>query len=374
MSSLKTFGLRVTHLIDCDGNAIPCSVSLTLTGNFTRTESKCNDRTDSATRLNTFTVAAEEHGYTPEAMRVLFGIDPVSFNHVIGGATVASQSVILPEGHLMPRFDFVGKMVGQNGDSDLHVRVFGARAESFELGANQDEFTTVSWSGVAEGRDGNLIEFVKHDSVVDVSDTPAPEAYMPVLWYDAQSCQEFYTDGDPVPTIFDRSANAWNATQGTLANQPRYDLDGFNGQYPAFVFDGAGDAVTAADVDIDAPFTKFMVVEAQAPALAGDMVSATFDVAVATTGLITVDTVPQTGTETVADWKLLTVISDGTSSYILLDNEVDTSAATMASDIGALTLGVVEMNLGELRVIGRAVSLTEALSIGAQLKEKWGIS
>jgi hypothetical protein len=341
--------------------------------NFTRTESKCNDRTTSATRLNTITVAAEEHGYSPEEMRVLYGIEPINHNLIVDGSPVASKSTIIPEGHLMPRFDFVGKVVGQNGDADLHLRIFGVRVESNEFSANQDEFSTFSWSGVAEGRDGNLFEWVQHDAVVEPTNTPAPEAFLPIFWLDAQSCTDSYTDGDPVPTIFDLSANGWDAIQGTLANQPLYSANGFNGSYPTFVFDGAGDAVTAAGVAQDAPFTLFLVVEAQAPALAGNLLAATFEVEVGTTGEVTVDTVAQTGSETVADWKLLTVISNGATSYILFDNEVDTSGATMAGDLTALTLGVVEMNLSEVRIIGRALSLAEAQLLGAQLMDKWGI-
>ena len=65
-----------------------------------------------------------------------------------------------------------------------------------------------------------------------------------VAWYDGQKASSIILNGATVSQWNDQSPNAYNAVQGTAANQPTYSAVGFNGK-PALSFNGTSNYLSA---------------------------------------------------------------------------------------------------------------------------------
>lgn len=168
----KPFGLSDIKLTTLDGNTqvdLPSSRVMQFTERLTTGEMRGDDRTVAVVSiLDALEWSLEAGGISLEAWALMSGREATES----GSTPNRTNTLTAKTGDRYPYFKVYGKMVGDEGDDDLHVKVFKAKLTSPMQGQFQDgEFFATQCSGLAIGdadNDDDVYELVQNETAADL--------------------------------------------------------------------------------------------------------------------------------------------------------------------------------------------------------------
>lgn len=168
----KPFGLNQVVLTNLAGDtqvALPAPRVMQFTERLTTGELRGGDRTQAAVSiLDALEWSLEAGGISLEAWALMSGRTATES----GSTPNRTNTITAKTGDRYPYFKIYGKMIGDEGDDDLHVKIYKAKLTSPLQGQFQDqEFFVTQCSGIALGdadNDDDVYEIVQNETAADL--------------------------------------------------------------------------------------------------------------------------------------------------------------------------------------------------------------
>jgi hypothetical protein len=168
----RPFGLRDIKLTDITGATqvdLPSAMTMQFTERLTTGELRGDDRTQAVVSiLDALEWQLEAGGISLAAWALMSGRTATES----GSTPNRTNTLLAAAGDRYPYFKIYGKMVGDEGDDDLHVKIFKAKITSPLQGQFRDgEFFVTQCSGLAVADvDANdqVYEIVAHETAADL--------------------------------------------------------------------------------------------------------------------------------------------------------------------------------------------------------------